>query len=148
MELRTANHQTFGINYKWDVPVNVTWLTLIEQATLDLGLAHPDELDHVHCVLAHYEGEWVSFKDEHGNTVAGHVVNIRPAGYRANGVGINTPNGFGCYIRPDGEASRCLDHARINWEERTIDFDSTHRFLFDSVIPADYESVSLDTEHE
>jgi len=45
-----------------------------------------------------------------------------------------------------GEADY-VDHAFINFEERTIDFDATHRFSFAAHLPS-CKSVSLDLQHE
>lgn len=112
MKLRKhENRTTYGISYaQEEFSPGATWTELIERATLDIPLAHPDDLHHVHIVNA-YLG----------------IVCLTSA-------------------QQAGEADY-VDHAYLNFEDRTVDFDTTHRFAFDAVIPS-CTSLSLDVAHE
>lgn len=151
MKIRTANNKPFGVKYALetgDFNAFTTWLNLIERASLDLGLAHPDELNHVHCVLPLAVGQWAEFTAVGGHALAGRITLLDNDWLQSGQTIARIKRPKSVAYTSQSKVCRDVDHARINWDERTIDFDSVHRFPFDAVIPTRYESVSLDIEHE
>jgi len=45
----------------------------------------------------------VAFRDEFGKWQIGVIVNLKPAGFASNGVGINLASSYGTYIRQPEE---------------------------------------------
>lgn len=54
-------------------------------------------------------GDTVRFVDEFGRRLVGEVISLAPYGYKENGVGINTPDGYGCYCRQPEDVVKLVE---------------------------------------